>query len=236
MCGGEVKMPPARGADRAPADGDGAVVWHDDAYLAFDSSGELIREFASRALAVKVLSLAAIARRARGHDKIEAVIKYMNLLCYGTRVSKVVPLIEHEPPEIFWPIFIKIWPYSYGDRSHDWNERLLAALQRVGPHHSVRHLPKSLTVYRGGSRSRIAGLSWTTNLEVARNFARGIGWFAVPDPVVTTARIKRSDTFWYSNSRNEHEVICWPTSSQISAHTERARRRPAGRPLRLNYE
>ena len=203
---------------RINTDGDGYVLCdHDEenAFFAFDSEGELIGEFASRALAEKVLSLAAIARRARGRDKIEAVIKYMNLLCYGTRVSKVLPLIEHEPPEIFWPIFIEIWPYSYCDHTHDW-KRLLAALQQVGPHHSVRHLPKALTVYRGGSRSHIAGLSWTTNLEVARNFARGIGWFAVPDPVVATARIKRSDVFWYSNRRREHEVICWPTVRKLA--------------------
>ena len=215
---------------------DGDVVWHDDSFFAFDSEGELIGEFASQALAVKALSAAGVARRARGHDKIEAVIKYMNLLCWGTRASKLVPLIEHEPAEIFWPIFIKIWPYAYCDHTRDWNKRLLAALQRVGPHHSVRHLPQTLTVYRGGSRSHIAGLAWTPDLQVARRFARGIGWFAVPDPAVAMAQIKRSDAFWYSNSRNEREVICWPTSSQISAHTARARRRPAGRPLRLNYE
>ena len=112
-------------------DGDGAVVWHDDSFFAFDSSGELIGEFACQALAVKVLPAGAIARRARGRDKIKAVIDYMLLLSSEARVGKLVPLIEHEPAEIFWPIFTKIWPYSYCD--HHWNERLFAALQRWQP-------------------------------------------------------------------------------------------------------
>ena len=158
------------------------------------------------------MSAAAIARRAQGRDKIEAVINYMYLLCRSTRASKLVPLIEHEPAEIFWPIFIKIWPRAWGDYARDWNGRLLAALQRVGPHHSVRYLPESMTVYRGGSRSHIAGLAWTLNLKVARKFARGIDLFDVPDPAVAVARIKRSDAFWYCNNyANIREVICWPT-------------------------
>ena len=189
------------------------VIWHeyDNEYLAFDSSGELIGQFATEAEAEKVLRAATAARRARGRDKIEAVVKYMDLLCKETRASKMVPLIEHEPTEIFWPIFIKVWPYAYCDYVRDWNERLLAALRRVGPHHSVRYLPaESMTVFRGGSRSHIAGLAWTPDLQVARRFARGIGWFAVPDPAVAMAQIKRSDAFWYSNARDEREVICWP--------------------------
>lgn len=157
------------------------------------------------------------AQQARGYDKITAVINYMEALGPTERVKKLVPLIEHEPAEIFWPIFHKIWPYCF--HTHRWHKRLLKALQRVEAHHSVRHLPEVLTVYRGSRRSRITGLAWTRNLKLARWFARDHHFqgvrIAVPDGVVAMARIKRSDAFWYSNGRGEHEVICWPTEWSI---------------------
>jgi hypothetical protein len=153
------------------------------------------------------------ARRARGDDKIKAVTDYLAILKSEERISKLVPLIEGEPADIFWPAFSTNWPLC--DRTHGWNERLLAAMQRVGPHDSVKCLPETLTVFRGCSRSRIAALSWTTKPSTALCFALGHDGIHVPNPVIAMAHINRSEAFWFSNCRKESEVVCWPKSWSV---------------------
>jgi hypothetical protein len=119
----------------------------------------------------------------------------MYLLNSEQRIDKLVPLIEHEPAEIFWPIFTDVWPMC--DRTYDWHGRLADALRRVGPHPSIiaDDLPV-LTVYRGGSRARIAGaISWTTDLAVAQNFAAGHRFIPVHDPVIAKAMVDKAEVY-----------------------------------------
>jgi hypothetical protein len=157
------------------------------------------------------LALLMKARRARGRDKIKAVRDYVAMAGNEDCISKLVPLFEHEPANVFWLCFALVWPGYWS--GFKWNDRLWAAMQRVGPHASVKRLPETLTVYRGCLQSRIAGISWTTNMKTAVSFARHT-YSSVEepaDPCVAIARITRNDAFFVSNKRREREVICRPT-------------------------
>ena len=68
-------------------------------------------------------------------------------------------------------------------------------------------LPKVVTVYRGCSTSRVRGLAWTTDLDIARQFARGHRQIAVPSPVVATAQIPKEAIYTVTMDRNEYEVV-----------------------------
>ncbi len=119
-------------------------------------------------------------------------------------------------PEIWWAIFADAW--SVCDATWKWYEWLGREARRVGPHPSVAVLPDDFTatVYRGGSRERIAGaISWTTSIEVARTFARGHRGIAVPDPVIATASVTKPDIYWMTDDRDEAEVLCLPRSWTI---------------------
>jgi hypothetical protein len=150
-------------------------------------------------------------RRARGHAKIEAVREYVAPFTDHDCIGALVPLFEHEPHDVFWPCFALVWPRHWSN--FKWNARLWSAMRRVGPHHSVQCLPETVVVYRGCSRSRIAGITWTTDPMTALGFALGHGDILVPNPCVAVAQIKRREAYWCSD--NEHQVICLPAPSII---------------------
>lgn len=88
-------------------------------------------------------------------------------------------------------------------------------MRRVGPHPETPPQPDRLTVYRGASRARIAAVSWTTDLEVARRFASGHRGIGVPDPVIAMAEISGDEVFWATDDRNESEILCLPSAWTI---------------------
>ena len=160
------------------------------------------------------------ALRTTGARKVAAIGNYMLRLEPHERIAALLPLIEHEPAAIFWPAFIGAW--SMCAATWEWNEKLVAALRRVGRCTCYREqtedqgaffdsLPEHFTVYRGGSRVRIDGaISWTTDVHVAEGFARGHGGIRVPDPVVATGTIAKSAVFLATNDRSESEVLGLP--------------------------
>jgi hypothetical protein len=166
-----------------------------------------------RAMNGKRLAALMRARRAAGQEKIEAASRYMSLLNSQDRIGKLVDLIEHAPAEMFWPIFAESWPNC--DRTFGFNERLVDALRRVGPHPETPPQPERLTVYRGASRARIAAVSWTTDPEVARRFAAGHRGIRMPDPVIAMAEIGGDEVFWTTDERSESEIICVPRTWTI---------------------
>jgi hypothetical protein len=152
----------------------------------------------------------------QGRAKIRAVRDYLKLLIkdyeHKNRAAHLVPLIEHEPWEIFWPCFTLIWWWCAGDPK--WNERLFGAMQRLGPHSSVRRLPETVKIFRGGSRSRLTtSLSWTTNLKLAIDFARLPN--RRPHPCLAVTQIHRRDAFWFFTGWGENEIICRPTAWRL---------------------
>jgi hypothetical protein len=166
------------------------------------------------------------ARRATGEKKIKAVGDYVSLLGSHERIAALLPLIEHEPAEVFWPVFLEWWPMC--DCAWDWNAWLVKILRRVGPCRDLDYmyadggeffcdLPGTITVYRGASRSRIKGaISWTTDIAVARNFARGHRGIAVPDPVVAIGVIDKSKIFLATDDRRESEILAPPRITKIA--------------------
>ena len=68
-------------------------------------------------------------------------------------------------------------------------------------------LPDTVDVYRGSSSERAVGLAWTTDLEIAQQFARGYGGAFVPSPVIASAKIPKSAIFTVIMDRNEYEIL-----------------------------
>ena len=61
--------------------------------------------------------------------------------------------------------------------------------------------------HRGSSRERAAGLSWTTRLDVAKQFARGHRSIVMPKPVIATAQIDKRHILALIADRQESEVL-----------------------------
>lgn len=125
------------------------------------------------------------------------------------------------PDAVFWRVFLHWWGDC--DRTWEHQEILLCELRvrraaAFSPAESssaadkkfFRKLPDPVTVYRGCSRERIDGLSWTVDLEVARGFARGHRFIPVPDPVVAKSTIGKAHIFAVFNTRKEGEVLLDP--------------------------
>jgi hypothetical protein len=51
--------------------------------------------------------------------------------------------------------------------------------------------------------------------NVARRFARGHRRITVPDPVIATGTINKSDIFWATNCRNEYEILGEPRDIKV---------------------
>ncbi len=69
------------------------------------------------------------------------------------------------------------------------------------------HLPERFRIYRGCDISRIGGMSWTTDKEIALSFALGHRQFKNPDPVVVSAYVRKDHVWMATNDRNELEVL-----------------------------
>ena len=71
-------------------------------------------------------------------------------------------------------------------------------------------LPDQVEVFRGCSRPRVRGVSWTTDRDVAAGFAQGHRSILVPDPVIVSAVIPKGAVFIVGTDRQESEVILDP--------------------------
>lgn len=71
----------------------------------------------------------------------------------------------------------------------------------------INHLPDIVTVYRGLQRnSKLKGMSWTLDLEVAKWFANRFGH----NGLVYQAMVQKKDILAYFDGRNEKEIIVDP--------------------------
>jgi len=132
----------------------------------------------------------------------------------------VLDLIEDAPTDLFWPVFLAQWTIC--DNTWNEGERLLRALRKhtrgAKPvtyfsnkqRRAFNRLPATITVHRGCSRSRVAGVSWTIDEAVAAGFARGHRRIRVPDPVIASGQIGREHVFALVEDRQERELILDP--------------------------
>lgn len=122
-----------------------------------------------------------------------------------------------QAPAIFWPVFQDVWPMC----DDTWNHRhtLVAYLKAAGrcaayilgdDKAAFDALPATITVFRGCSLSRSAGVAWTTDLKVAVGFATGHRNIQVHQPVVLKAQLDRRDVLTVFTERGEAEVLVDP--------------------------
>jgi hypothetical protein len=154
-------------------------------------------------------AIEAITRRAHACNSDE------RLLVMFATMGRVGP----PPREIFWPVFSYHW--SHCDDTWWCQDLLILALRNHAPailsedeQKVFDALPERVRVYRGCSRERIKGASWTTDRSVAVNFARGHRFIPVPDPVIATAMIAKADIFMTNSQRGEDEVLLDPDHLQ----------------------
>jgi hypothetical protein len=143
-------------------------------------------------------------------EAITARVRYCNS---HDRLGVMLKRLAEAPREIFWPVFCDYW--SACEETWWLRDPLLHILRMhapaIMPNQKVFDaLPERVQVFRGCSRERIAGLSWTTERHVAERFAHGHRGIPVPDPVVATGTIARPDIFVVISDRNESEVLLDP--------------------------
>lgn len=154
-------------------------------------------------------------------EHIEALVHY----CFvrggsGGRLHHMLDVLERQDEETFWRVYFDVWN-SCDDTWWD-RKRLLRLLRRnIIEYHFecflnpdaltfYQSLPEKIIVYRGCSRRRKRGLSWTTDVEVARGFARGHRGISVPHAAVFRARIHKGCLLGVFVDRKESEVIVDP--------------------------
>ena len=154
-------------------------------------------------------------RVARNWSKIVAAHEYMSLLDYHhDRIASLLSLIEFEPAEVFWPIFIRWWPCKGTWKSM---RRLTEVLRRVGPCDPYYFgddqggfydsLPDRLTIFRGTCRSRVKNaICWTDDIEIARDFV--LSRRSYRSPVMATAEINKNEIFMVN--RDMREILALP--------------------------
>jgi hypothetical protein len=142
------------------------------------------------------------------------------MLSSKKRPGEMVSLLNRASPETFWKVFLERWTIC--DRTWEYTSRWLRQLQKASKKVSAYayyddasrtffdSLPDDVVIYRGCSRERVGGISWTADKSIAEGFARGHRSIAVPNPVIVTARISKKDIFCVFVDRQESEVVCSP--------------------------
>lgn len=103
-----------------------------------------------------------------GAEYVEAVCNYLYLLSSEQRACEMVSLLEQASPDAYWKVFGTHWPNC--DDTWALKDRLLIQLRNAAaaasmvPYYSdeqrtfFESLPEVVTIYRGCSRHRVAGL------------------------------------------------------------------------------
>ena len=134
-----------------------------------------------------------------------------------TRLGVVLRLLREEDGPVFWAVFNAAWPG--GDATWARRHELVALIRRKTPWRAFAEpgdaafydgLPAHLTIYRGCTRRRVAGVSWTTDRDVAADFARGHHGIPVSNPVIASVTIPKSMVLAAQTERQKAEVLISP--------------------------
>jgi hypothetical protein len=90
--------------------------------------------------------------------------------------------------------------------------RFGGAVEYMEPENKERlaSLPERVTIYRGQLAARRAGISWTTDREVAEWFARRWAMMLGGEPELISGHVERSNVIAAFTGRNESEVLVLP--------------------------
>jgi hypothetical protein len=127
-----------------------------------------------------------------------------------TRCGAMVRLLVGRAPEVFWPALRDVWPTC--DDTWKWKNFLLDLMltQEIRPP-NLERMKWPMRIYRGCTRARVRGLSWSTDRKVAEKYARGHRRIRVPDPVIAEAVVEREAVFIaLQHERNESELLVDP--------------------------
>jgi hypothetical protein len=151
----------------------------------------------------------------------EVVSEYLKLLSSARRPAGMVSLMELASPEHCLKVFLEHWCNC--DDTWKYNNRLRSLLRKaVGTTSPIPYyrseqraffesLSQVVTIYRGCSRHRVAGISWTTNISIAEQFARGHRQKDVLKPVIATAQVDKNDIYAVFTDRSDSEIVCTPS-------------------------
>ncbi len=115
---------------------------------------------------------------------------------------------EEDPLEpIFWAVVVYEWA-SFDSIPH---EEFAAAFDFhiCPPVNLPDEVQFPVMIYRGQSADDPKGLSWTLNRSVAEAFARGHRGIPLHNPVVLEMQVEFEQIAFYTNDRNEEEVVLW---------------------------
>ena len=151
------------------------------------------------------------------------IIEYHLDMLYGPEgggsektLENLLELADCVDDDEFMAVFAQAWP----DCDNTWSYRdelrhlLMYHCRADFLHHLSEDdlafynaLPDEITVYRGCDASRVYGLSWTTDLELAKSFARGHRGMSPPNPVIACGMAAKKDLLFATNDRGESEVL-----------------------------
>ena len=162
--------------------------------------------------------------RALGADHANLVIDRVNSILLQVnsdeRLDVLLALTRCKPASVFWPVFLNNW--SHCDDTWHLRARLLKELRRhnaevpgasylsANDRVFLDGLPNPVQVFRGCSRPRALGTSWTTDRTVASGFAAGHRGVGVPSPVIVSGIVSKRAIFVAMLGRNESELVLDP--------------------------
>ncbi len=162
--------------------------------------------------------------RSGGPECVAKAIEQVNLICGRVsseeRLGVLLTLTQGKPATVFWPAFFRWW--NICDDTWHWRNRLLRALRRHNADEPgtsylsetnrqfLDGLPDPVRVFRGCSRRRARGVSWTTDREIAAGFAKGHRFISVPSPVIVAGLVPKRAVFGAIQDRQESELILDP--------------------------
>jgi hypothetical protein len=129
----------------------------------------------------------------------------------ASRIKHLIEVLENASSDLFWPVFLNTWPNCGG--TWPYQPKLLEMLRHHAAQESAINymhpgataffhaLPPMVTAFRGCGRGHVLGLSWSMDQKIAKQFA---------DPVLATARIRRSAVLAVCVGRLEFEIIVDP--------------------------
>ena len=135
----------------------------------------------------------------------------------ATRLALLLHLLREEDGPVFWSVFNAAWPGC--DATWAKRHELVALIRRKTPWRAFAEpddaafydgLPAHVNIYRGCTRRRVAGVSWTTDRDVAADFACGHRGIPVRNPVIASATIPKSMVLAAHTERKEAEVLISP--------------------------
>jgi hypothetical protein len=120
----------------------------------------------------------------------------------------VMMFVYRAPKEVLRTMLMRVWDHEHQYLIRSIGIKMVKVIFSKADFSVPADTPPTLTVYRGGygisQRKLAAGLSWTTDRDVACFFAMRFGR---PDPMVLRATIRREEIRLLEQDQREDEVV-----------------------------